>query len=513
MFIWTNHNAKIYNLFLNRKAFYTAIVNYKLDVWQLLMFSMLYVIAAVFMLTIISERHLYISSVLELSIVVDSYSAVFLFTLLVISCCVQMWSYYYLDCEPSYVRFKKILAGFILSIVIMIFLSNLFFSFVGWDLLGITSFLLVIYYKNRKSLGSGIITALTNRLGDCFFFCLLALQLWHITYVSTILLIMIGMTKRAQIPFRAWLPAAIAAPTPVRALVHSSTLVTAGVYLLIRYCTMDIRMLLLIGSLTLVSAGFRACAERDYKKIVALRTLSQLGVIFVSLGAHEKNHCFSHLISHAYFKALLFICVGNLIHSRYGTQDFRRFEKAESPFIFVSTASLIGIAFTSGYKRKDTIIEALYRNEAYSMSIVIFLLGIGLTAAYSAKMLYSAMRNTITPTRTKYVKAPTYTLAIFSVIYGSFSGERTILTKVDMLLPSIIILLGLFLGRITYIGPWARLLDLPYITQSVSSWKISVHNLDKGFEAIVKTPRIFSNTIPFYISRFCMIVFSLYLYD
>ena len=117
----------------------------------------------------------------------------------------------------------------------------------------------------------------------------------------------------------------MAAPTPVRALVHSSTLVTAGVYVLIRYCHSDAGTLINLGTLTMLMAGTVACAERDLKKVVALSTLSQLGLIIVSLGAYEKSYCFFHMISHAFFKALLFICVGTCIHSVYGTQDFRSF--------------------------------------------------------------------------------------------------------------------------------------------------------------------------------------------
>merc|ERR1712198_806261 len=114
-----------------------------------------------------------------------------------------------------------------------------------------------------------------------------------------VLLVIIRITKRAQYPFSSWLPAAIAAPTPVRALVHSSTLVTAGVYVLIRYSVTETQVMLIVGSMTILTAGLVACAECDIKKVVALRTLSQLGVIIFSLGAQEKSYCFFHLISHA----------------------------------------------------------------------------------------------------------------------------------------------------------------------------------------------------------------------
>jgi len=121
--------------------------------------------------------------------------------------------------------------------VLLIFMSNLFGTLIGWDGLGITSFLLVLYYKNRKSLGRSLITALTNRVGDAFLLVLLGLSLFPSggPYLGLVLLLLAAMTKRAQYPFSRWLPAAMAAPTPVSALVHSSTLVTAGVYLLLRF--------------------------------------------------------------------------------------------------------------------------------------------------------------------------------------------------------------------------------------------------------------------------------------
>ena len=157
----------------------------------------------------------------------------------------------------------------------------------------------------------------------------------------------------------------MSAPTPVSALVHSSTLVTAGVYVLIRFCRQDTSQLLIIGRCTILLAGLRACAERDLKKVVALRTLSQLGIIIVSLGAQLKAYCFFHVISHACFKALLFLSVGVMIHSVFGTQDYRRFNELSSlPFastlMCVSNLSLVGFIYTTGFYRKDMILENLY---------------------------------------------------------------------------------------------------------------------------------------------------------
>lgn len=255
--------------------------------------------------------------------------------------------------------------------VTLIMISNLYLALIGWDGLGVTSFLLVIYYKNRKRLSSGLITALSNRLGDGFFICLLGTLIFFSNrHLSLLLLLFLRMTKSAQIPFSSWLPAAMAAPTPVSALVHSSTLVTAGVYVLIRYGDYDIIAILFIGRLTALIAGVSACLERDLKKVVALRTLSQLGVMIVSIGASEKSYCFFHLLSHACFKALLFICVGVSIHTVFGTQEYRRFGHTSSPTISLLTTvanlSLLGFIFTSGFYRKDGILEAMLCDEISS---------------------------------------------------------------------------------------------------------------------------------------------------
>merc|ERR1712038_278096 len=209
------------------------------------------------------------------------------------------------------------------------------------DGLGVSSYLLVIYYTGAKSFNSGMVTFLSNRVGDSFmimrvpyFIILPSLNRIEISYFSdrpmTIIVVVIlaSLTKSAQIPFRAWLPAAMAAPTPVSSLVHSSTLVTAGVYLLFRFERLLVKLnlnifVIIVGSLTMFIARTAAFFEIDMKKIVALSTLRQLGVIMTSIGAGYRNLAFFHLLRHAYFKALLFIRTGNLIHAAGRFQDSR----------------------------------------------------------------------------------------------------------------------------------------------------------------------------------------------
>merc|ERR1712142_1132893 len=184
------------------------------------------------------------------------------------------------------------------------------------------------------------------------------------------LIIISACTKRAQIPFSAWLPAAIAAPTPVSALVHSSTLVTAGIYLLIRINLIIIEIninyiLLIIGIITIIMSGITAIIEIDIKKIIALSTLSQLGIIIIILGLGNPILSFFHLISHAFFKAILFICAGIIIHNIKDYQDIRKIGFSFNnlnysiSIIIIANLSLCGLPFIGGFYSKDLIIEII----------------------------------------------------------------------------------------------------------------------------------------------------------
>lgn len=221
-------------------------------------------------------------------------------------------------------------------------------------------------------------------------------SLWALSLTAG-LVVMAAATKRAQIPFSAWLPAAMAAPTPVSALVHSSTLVTAGVYLLIRMSHWLgeggwLGLVLLGGSLTITMAGVSALFEPDIKKIVALSTLSQLGLIIRAVGAGLWGAAFIHLLAHAYFKALLFIAVGNIIHLSDDFQDMRK--GALSPgssvtygFRALANLRLCGLPFLSGFFSKDFILERSATANSPSLGLMALYLGVALTAAYSTRFM------------------------------------------------------------------------------------------------------------------------------
>lgn len=314
--------------------------------------------------------------------------------------------------------FHLLVVLFVASIFLLILSPNLVTLILGWDGLGISSFFLVIFYKSNKAYNAGLLTALTNRVGDALILISLSLMLPFSSFTFPISLlggigpagltlrtfIVAAITKRAQVPFRAWLPAAIAAPTPVSALVHSSTLVTAGVYLLFRALpavkrTNTLAVIGILGAVTTFIARFSAFLESDLKKIVALSTLSQLGVIVLSMALHLPILAFFHLIVHAFFKALLFIATGNVIHNSNDYQDLRRRggNGSSLPFnqsiIILTKVRLCGIPFFSAFFSKEFILESLRR--AAHANFVIFLrmwAGVAFTALYSLRFIYYVLQ-------------------------------------------------------------------------------------------------------------------------
>ena len=426
----------------------------------------------------------------------DPSSFIFALTLSSISISVLTWSFYYIDAECEFRRFSCLLLVFLCSMLGLVFSADLLSLFVAWDLLGFTSFFLVLYYRSRSALAGGILTGVTNRVGDV---CLLAL--FGLVYYSSVsiitwslyLLFVISFTKSAQVPFSSWLPAAILAPTPVSALVHSSTLVTAGVYLLYRYCPATSPLLIYVGIFTTLIAGLAASLECDTKKIIALSTLSQLGLMVTSLGLGSRSLCFAHLNTHAAFKALLFVAIGAYIHSIYGSQEARSVIglHSNSPLtliIFVSASiSMCGLVFLSGWVTKEAILEFGINNSINFFSLTLFYLGIGLTLVYRIRLSFSLLissrhMNILTPSFSCsfIVKAPMFWLVLLSVVQGSlFSLDCELLHSVlsidDKLVVWGVLLFAFFLSlqlsnrAITFRNPYSQLV---YATALVSSWSL-----------------------------------------
>lgn len=352
------------------------------------------------------------SSPLYFPILLDPNGILFSSVVLFISANVLKFAETYITQDPFLKRFILLIILFVLSINILIYFPHIITLLLGWDGLGLVRFILVIYYRNPKSLSAGIITALTNRIGDAFILISIGWSLnnnhWIITNmwsrnISNFIIISIliaAITKRAQIPFSRWLPAAIAAPTPVSALVHSSTLVTAGVFLLIRFYPflssfkLFNTLLLITASLTILIAGLSALTESDFKKIIALSTLRQLGVIMARLAIGYPALTLFHLLTHAIFKALLFICAGSIIHFHLHDQDLRKTRNMsiQTPItiscFLIANLSLCGSPFLAGFYSKDFILETSLFSPINHMAILIFFFATGITAAYTARFLF-----------------------------------------------------------------------------------------------------------------------------
>nr|YP_009244892.1 NADH dehydrogenase subunit 5 [Amynthas cucullatus]AMO26990.1 NADH dehydrogenase subunit 5 [Amynthas cucullatus] len=344
-----------------------------------------------------------------MTVIIDPVGTLFSSTVLLISANVLQFSTVYMSHDKFIDRFTVLVLLFVLSMNMLIFFPHLIILLLGWDGLGLVSFILVIYYQNPKSLGAGMITALTNRIGDVMLLLSIAWTLnqgqWNIVHMwetssltwQTAAILLAAMTKSAQMPFSSWLPAAMAAPTPVSALVHSSTLVTAGVFLLIRFypflssTTWFNQLLLLVAVSTTTMAGLSAMTECDMKKIIALSTLSQLGMMMAAMGLGMVNLAYFHMITHALFKALLFICAGTLIHSHTHSQDLRwmgnitaQMPTTTSCFILANMA-LCGAPFMSGFYSKDMIVETsiFYLNNFVMLIIILFT--VTLTSFYTMR--------------------------------------------------------------------------------------------------------------------------------
>nr|YP_009171546.1 NADH dehydrogenase subunit 5 [Henicus brevimucronatus]AJW76401.1 NADH dehydrogenase subunit 5 [Henicus brevimucronatus] len=357
------------------------------------------------------------SSSIVMTFLFDWMSLIFMGFVLFISSLVIFYSDEYMSGDLTINRFIILVLMFVLSMMFLIISPNLISILLGWDGLGLVSYCLVIYYQNVKSYNAGMLTALSNRIGDVALLMAIAWMLnfgsWNYIYYLEImkdsmemliigsLVVLAAMTKSAQIPFSSWLPAAMAAPTPVSALVHSSTLVTAGVFLLIRFNMIIFdnmlgQFLLLISGLTMFMAGLGANFEFDLKKIIALSTLSQLGLMMSILAMGFPKLAFFHLLTHALFKALLFMCAGAIIHNMKNSQDIRfmgslTMQMPLTSICFnVSNFALCGMPFLAGFYSKDLILEivALSYLNLFSFFYIFFLLDY---VCYSLRLAYYSM--------------------------------------------------------------------------------------------------------------------------
>nr|WMQ53435.1 NADH dehydrogenase subunit 5 [Portunus armatus] len=354
-----------------------------------------------------------VSSSIVFTLILDWVSLLFMSFVFLISGSVLFYSGSYMADDKTSNRFMYLVLAFVLSMSLMVLSPNLISILLGWDGLGLVSYALVIYYSNEKSANAGMLTILSNRVGDVAILLSIGLMSslgsWNFFFYSyyldeewlllKVFLMISAMTKSAQIPFSAWLPAAMAAPTPVSALVHSSTLVTAGVYLMIRFSaalegSLVQSCLLIISCLTMFMAGLGANFEYDLKKIIALSTLSQLGVMLSILSLGYADLAFFHLLSHALFKALLFMCAGVVIHSVGGYQDIRfmgnlvKFMPLTVSYMTISNLALCGFPFMAGFYSKDMILEVAFMSSINFVALMLYIMATGLTVMYTMRLIF-----------------------------------------------------------------------------------------------------------------------------
>lgn len=448
------------------------------------------------------------SSSIVITFLFDWISLLFISFVLLISSVVIYYRKEYISEDFNINRFIILVLIFVFSIILLIISPNLISILLGWDGLGLVSYCLVIYFQNVKSYNAGILTALSNRIGDVALLLAIAWILnygrWNYIFYLEIsknhiemiiiggLVILAAITKSAQIPFSAWLPAAIAAPTPVSALVHSSTLVTAGVYLLIRFNFLLIdsilgKILLLISGLTIFMAGLGANYEFDLKKIIALSTLSQLGLIIRILSMGFLKLALFHLLTHALFKALLFICAGSIIHNIKNNQDIRLIGNLVTQIPLTSSCfnlanlALCGMPFLAGFYSKDLILEVVILSNINLFSFFLYFFSTGLTVCYSFRLIYYTLSGNymgrsfhlMRDERWVILKGK-FVLLFISIIGGSLLSWIIFPVSIIICLPfylKILILIVCIIGGI--IGYVFSLVSLIYFNKTLNLYKIS----------------------------------------
>ncbi|MDH5693828.1 MAG: NADH-quinone oxidoreductase subunit L, partial [Gammaproteobacteria bacterium] len=369
----------------------------------------------------------------EVGFLVDHLTAMMMVVVTFVSLMVHIYTIGYMHDDPGYQRFFSYISLFTFSMLMLVMANNFMLLFFGWEAVGLVSYLLIgFWFKKETAIYANLKAFLVNRVGD-FGFILgigvilayfgsvdyadvfaaadsmqsLTIQVipgvdWSVLTLACILLFIGAMGKSAQVPLHVWLPDSMEGPTPISALIHAATMVTAGVFMVARMSPLfelsetALSVVLIIGAITALFMGLLGLVQNDIKRVVAYSTLSQLGYMVVALGASAYAAGIFHLMTHAFFKALLFLAAGSVIIAMHHEQDIRKMGglRKYMPITYicslVGSLALIGFPGFSGFFSKDSIIEAVHASELAGSGFAYFcvLSGVFITALYSFRMFF-----------------------------------------------------------------------------------------------------------------------------
>ena len=369
----------------------------------------------------------------EVGFLIDHLTALMMTVVSFVSLMVHIYTIGYMAHDPGYQRFFSYIALFTFSMLMLVMANNFLQLFFGWEAVGLVSYLLIgFWFKRESAIYAGLKAFLVNRVGDFGFLLGIAAVLycfgsldyatvfeqspelvgktveivpgmdWQWITVICICLFIGAMGKSAQAPLHVWLPDSMEGPTPISALIHAATMVTAGIFMVARMSPLfelsdaALSFVMLIGVVTAVTMGLIGVVQNDIKRVIAYSTLSQLGYMTVALGVSAYSAAIFHLMTHAFFKALLFLAAGSVIIALHHQQDMRYMGglRKQMPVTWITawigTLALIGFPFFSGFYSKDAIIEVVHESSRFGADVAYWgvLIGVLITSFYSFRLLY-----------------------------------------------------------------------------------------------------------------------------